>query len=97
MPAPSYSHGISDVPLLGETIGANLERTVARFGDRDAVVSCHQDVRLSHATPDDAWTGPASGRSAAGWARADRVGAGAPNAAEWVTVQFPPAKGARSS
>ena len=28
MPAPSYSHGVSDVPLLGETIGANLERTV---------------------------------------------------------------------
>ena len=48
MPALSYSHGVSDVPLLGETIGANLERTVARFGDRDAVVSCHQGVRMSY-------------------------------------------------
>src|SRR5690242_14485984 len=54
MPALSYSHGISDVPLLGETIGANLERTVARFGDRDAVVSCHQGVRLTYAEFDDA-------------------------------------------
>ena len=44
MPAPSYSHGVSDVRLLGETIGANLERTVARFGDREALV-----VRASRA------------------------------------------------
>ena len=34
----SYSSGISDVPLLGDTIGANLDRTAARFGDRDALV-----------------------------------------------------------
>ena len=31
MPAPSYSHGTSDTPLLGDTIGANFERTAARF------------------------------------------------------------------
>src|SRR5690349_9405273 len=28
LPAPSYVHGTSDVPLLGETIGENLRRTV---------------------------------------------------------------------
>ena len=36
--AGSYASGTSDVPLLGDTIGANLERTVARFGDREALV-----------------------------------------------------------
>ncbi len=45
----SYAHGASDVPLLGETIGANLERTVARVPDADALVSRHQDVRYSYA------------------------------------------------
>lgn len=30
MSALSYAHGASDVPLLGETIGENLRRTVAR-------------------------------------------------------------------
>jgi len=35
----SYASGVSDLPLLGETIGANLERTVARFGDREALSS----------------------------------------------------------
>ena len=34
----SYASGTSDVPLLGETIGENLDRTVARFGDREALV-----------------------------------------------------------
>ena len=37
--APSYSHGGSDTPLLGETIGENLRRTVENFGDREALVS----------------------------------------------------------
>jgi hypothetical protein len=37
-PAASYAHGASAVPLLGETIGANLRRTVERFGDREALV-----------------------------------------------------------
>src|SRR4051812_20462060 len=92
MPAPSYSHGISDVPLLGETIGANLERTVAPFGDREAVVSCHQGVRLTYAELDEAVDGIASGLIAAGIAKGDRVGIWAPNCVEWVLVQFATAK-----
>jgi fatty-acyl-CoA synthase len=92
MPAPSYSNGVSDVPLLGETIGANLERTVSRFGDRDAVVSCHQGVRLSYDEFDAAVNRLASGLIAAGIAKGDRVGIWAPNCAEWVLVQFATAK-----
>ena len=34
----SYASGLSDAPLLGETIGANLERTRERFPDREALV-----------------------------------------------------------
>ena len=37
MPA-SYVHGGSTTPLLGETIGENLRRTVERHGDREALV-----------------------------------------------------------
>src|SRR3954447_6642541 len=92
MPAPSYSHGASDIPLLGETIGANLERTVGRFGDRDAVVSCHQDVRLTYDELDAAVNRIASGLLAAGVAKGDRVGIWAPNCGEWVLVQFATAK-----
>jgi len=92
MPALSYSHGVSDVPLLGEAIGANLERTVARFGDRDAVVSCHQGVRMSYAEFDAAVDRVASGLLAAGLQKGDRVGIWSPNCAEWVVVQFATAK-----
>ena len=35
---PSYASGISTAPLLGDTIGANLARTVARVAERDALV-----------------------------------------------------------
>jgi fatty-acyl-CoA synthase len=48
--ALSYAHGVSDTPLLGETIGANLARTVAEQGDRDALVVRHQGVRWSYAS-----------------------------------------------
>src|ERR1700742_794942 len=92
MPASSYSNGVSDVPLLGETIGANLERTAGRFGDRDAVVSCHQEVRLTYAEFDDAVNRFASGLLAAGIAKGDRVGMWSPNCVEWVIVQFATAK-----
>jgi fatty-acyl-CoA synthase len=92
MPAPSYSHGVSDVRLLGETIGANLERTVAAFGDQDAVVSCHQGARLTYAEFDAAVNRVASGLLAAGIAKGERVGIWSPNCLEWVLVQFATAK-----
>ena len=44
----SYSHGTSLVPLLGETIGENLRRTVERFGARDALVVRSQRVRWTY-------------------------------------------------
>ena len=44
--ALSYAHGASATPLLGETIGANLARTVAAHGGREALVVRHQDVPL---------------------------------------------------
>jgi fatty-acyl-CoA synthase len=48
----SYAHGASTVQLVGETVGENLERTAARFPDRDALVSCHQELRYSYAELD---------------------------------------------
>ena len=46
--ALSYSQGIGTTPLLGETIGANFDRAVAAFPDRDALISRHQGVRLTY-------------------------------------------------
>jgi fatty-acyl-CoA synthase len=88
----SYAHGVSQTPLLGQTIGESLEHTVARFGDRDALVSRHQDVRLTYRELDDAVDRAAKGLLAAGIAAGDRVGIWAPNCAEWVLVQYATAR-----
>ena len=43
----SYARGPQTPPLLEQTIGANLDETVARFGDREALVSCRQSLRYT--------------------------------------------------
>jgi fatty-acyl-CoA synthase len=88
----SYASGISDVPLLGETIGENLERTVARFGDREALVDVAAGSRWTYAEFDAAVNRVALGLLARGIGKGDRVGIWAPNCAEWVLVQYATAK-----
>jgi fatty-acyl-CoA synthase len=89
---PSYASGPSTVPLLGETIGANLERTVARFPDAEALVSCHQGLRYTYAQLDAAVNDVARGLLALGLQAGDRLGIWSPNFAEWALVQFATAK-----
>jgi fatty-acyl-CoA synthase len=48
MPAPSYAHGTSTIPLLGETIGENLWRTVERHGDYKVLVVGSQNYRATY-------------------------------------------------
>jgi fatty-acyl-CoA synthase len=88
----SYASGISDVPLLGETIGANLERAVARFGDRDVLVDVAAGGRWTYAEFDSVVNRVALGLLARGVEKGDRVGIWAPNCAEWVIVQYATAK-----
>ena len=90
--ALSYASGTSTVPLLGETIGANFERTVDRFGEREALVSCHQGIRYTYAQLNDAVDDVARGLLARGLDIGDRVGIWSPNYAEWTIVQLATAK-----
>src|SRR5438067_13860305 len=88
----SYAHGTSDTPLLGETIGQNLDRTIARVPDADALVSCHQSVRYTYAEFGQALDRLAGGMLAAGLGKGDRVGVWGLNRAEWALVQYATAK-----
>jgi fatty-acyl-CoA synthase len=90
--ALSYAHGASSVPLVGETVGENLERTAARFPDRDALVSCHQELRYSYAELEAEVNRLARGLLAAGLGRGERIGIWSPNCAEWVLIQYATAK-----
>jgi fatty-acyl-CoA synthase len=89
MPAQlSYVSGLADSPLLGETIGANFARTVARFGEREAVVDCHAERRFTYMELYRDVRSLARGLLAAGIGKGDRVGIWSPNCAEWVIVQY---------
>ncbi|WP_026412161.1 AMP-binding protein [Actinomadura oligospora] len=90
--ALSYASGTSALPLLGDTIGANLERTVASFPDREALVECETGRRWTYAQLDDEVDVVARGLAALGVRMGDRVGIWAPNVAEWVFVQYATAR-----
>jgi fatty-acyl-CoA synthase len=89
---PSYASGTSATPLLGDTIGANLDRTVAAYGDREALVSVHQGLRYTYTEFADAVERTGRAFIAAGIQPGDRVGIWSPNCAEWALVQYATAK-----
>ena len=44
----SYVCGPGSTPLLGLTIGQLLENTANKYGDREAVVVIHQNIRKTY-------------------------------------------------
>jgi fatty-acyl-CoA synthase len=92
VPVLSYVHGVSDAPLLGETIGVHFDRTVARWGGQPGLISCQQGVRWSYRELGEKVDAFAAGLLALGLQPGDRVGIWSPNNAEWVVTQFATAK-----
>lgn len=88
----SYASGTSEVPLLGDTIGDNFDRTVERFGQRDALIERATGRRWTYRELADEVNAVAMGLLGLGVAKGDRVGIWAPNCAEWVLVQYATAK-----
>jgi fatty-acyl-CoA synthase len=88
----SYSHGTSETPLLGETIGANLRRIAGQFGGSEVVVDAPTGRRWTYREFDADTDALARGLLGAGIRARDRVGIWSPNCAEWVLLQFATAK-----
>jgi len=88
MPTPSYAHGASDVPLLGETIIQNLRQTARRVPDREALVVPHQRYRATYREFWDQVNAASRGLLSRGVRKGDRVGIWAPNRYEWVLIQY---------
>jgi fatty-acyl-CoA synthase len=88
----SYAHGACDQPLLGETIGQNLDRIAARYPEAAALVSRHQGLRYSYREFAEAVDRLASGIALGGLRKGDRVGVWGPNVAEWTLTQYATAK-----
>jgi fatty-acyl-CoA synthase len=90
--AVSYASGPSSEPLLGETIGDNLDQVAAAHPDVECLVSRHQGLRYTYAEFVAAVDECARAFLALGVARGDRVGIWSPNRAEWALVQYATAK-----
>ncbi len=89
---PSYSHGASDTPLLGVTIGQNLLDAARAFGDREAMVDCPSGRRWSYEELVRDVDLLAAALIGLGIEKGDRVGIWAPNCPEWTLTQFATAR-----
>ena len=83
----SYSKGPA-APLLEITIAEALTDAATRYADREALVVCHQQIRLTWADLDREATRVARGLAGLGLAPGDRVGVWATNCVEWVLLQY---------
>lgn len=88
----SYSFGVWDAPLLGDTIGADLDRTAAAFPDRDALIDHPTGLRWTYREFVAEVDALALGLLATGVGKGDRVGIWAPNCPQWTLVQYATAK-----
>ena len=88
----SYVHGAHQVPLIGETIGQFLSGVAKRFGNSEAVVVPHQNIRWTYREFDERVTHLAAGLLNLGMLPGDRIGIWSQNCAEWVLTQFATAR-----
>jgi fatty-acyl-CoA synthase len=88
----SYAHGISTVPLLGQTIGNFLDEVAAEFASNEALVSTFENRRLTYAQFHEEVNRVARTLMALGVQKGDRVGIWSTNCVAWVLTQFATAK-----
>ena len=82
----SYARG-PEQPLLDTTIDQAVRNTAERFPDREAVVSRHQNRRLTWRQFHSDAERVARGLSGMGLQSQDRVGISASNRIEWLLLQ----------
>lgn len=87
----SYTQG-AQAPLLPMTIGAAFDRTVAKYPEREAVVSREQNIRMTWSELGELVNKSARGLLALGVKPGDRVGIWSPNCLQWMVVQYATAK-----
>jgi fatty-acyl-CoA synthase len=73
--------------LLEQTISQAVSHAAARFPDREALVVCHQNVRLTWRELDSEVTRTARGLAGLGLRPGDRAGIWASNCVEWILLQ----------
>ncbi|KAI8939175.1 hypothetical protein NX059_005007 [Plenodomus lindquistii] len=84
----AYSVGPSEPPLLEQTIPQHFAGVVKQHGDRDAVISHHQRIRLTYDALDRDSNALARGLQKLGVKKGDRVAVSLGNNAEFATLTY---------
>ncbi|APV35455.1 AMP-binding protein [Acinetobacter soli] len=84
----SYASGPSAQPLLGMTIGEKFDQACQQYADQEAIVSAHQNRRLSYKELQDEVNAFACSLLQLGLNKGDRLGIWSPNCVEWTITQF---------
>ena len=90
--AKSYFHRGGNEPLLGATIPEHFQQVVARFPDREAVVSLPQAKRLTYQQLAQAVDHLARGLVGVGYGKGDRIGVWSTDNLEWLLLQMATAR-----
>jgi fatty-acyl-CoA synthase len=88
----SYVYGASTIPLLGQTIGGNLKKTVEKYPNQEALVCVHQDYRATYQEFYNQTTAVAKALIFSGAKAGDRIGIWSSNRYEWVLLQYATAR-----
>ena len=88
----SYACGVSQKPLIGNTVGNVLNSIANKYPDNDALISVEQNIRYTWKDLLSATNSVAKGLMMLGVERGMRVAIWSMNYAEWVLVQFATAK-----
>src|SRR5439155_6576970 len=88
----SYAHGVSELPLLGQTIGDRLDEIEAKIPDNEALVSVLERRRFTYASFRAEVDRVARALLALEVQKGDRVGIWSTNCVAWVLTQFATAK-----
>ena len=84
----SYAYGTSNQPLLGMTIGEKFDQACQQYADQDALVSVHQNVRLTYKQLQQQVNAFACSLLKLGFKKGDRLAIWSPNCVEWTITQF---------
>ena len=92
MLSKSYVHGSNGSQLLGETLGSNFDSAAELWGEREALIVRHQNIRWTYRELQKRVNAFAAGLLGIGLKPGDRIGIWSQNNSEWVVTQYATAK-----
>ncbi|KAF3997247.1 AMP-binding protein [Glaciimonas immobilis] len=88
----SFAVGSCEISLIEDTLAVAFDAMVERVPDNEALVSCHQNIRMTYRQLQAESRRLASALARSGLAPGDRVGIWSHNNSEWLSLQLATAR-----